>query len=48
MLMTRDPLSERVHLGAPSVAGISLLAVLKGAARRLGRRARLPASASQL
>ena len=46
LLMVRDPLSERVHLSKPSMAGIALLAVLKGATRRLGRRARVPASAS--
>jgi len=36
ILMQRDPLSERVHLGKPAVAGISLLAVLKGLTRRAG------------
>ena len=46
LLVTHDPLSERTHLGKLGAAGISLLAVLKGASRRLGRRARLPASAS--
>jgi len=48
LLATRDPLSERTHLGKFGVIGISMLAVLKGASRRLGRRARLPASASYL
>jgi squalene synthase HpnC len=38
ILMRRDPLSERVHLGMPAVAGLSLLALLKGTSRRLGRR----------
>jgi squalene synthase HpnC len=38
ILMHRDPLSERVHLGMPAVAGMSLFAMLKGAARRAGRR----------
>ncbi len=38
MLMSRDPLRERVHLGAPSVAGLTLLGVLRGTSRRLGRR----------
>jgi squalene synthase HpnC len=38
ILMRRDPLSERVHLGVPAVAGWSLLAVLSAASRRLGRR----------
>jgi len=46
-LMTRDPLSERVHLGKLGVTGISLFAVLKGWSRRLGRRARVPLSASR-
>jgi len=36
ILMQRDPLSERVHLGKLGVAGISLLAVLKGLTRRAG------------
>jgi squalene synthase HpnC len=39
MLMTRDPLSERVHLRAPAVAGLTLLGALRGASRRLGRKA---------
>jgi hydroxysqualene synthase len=38
ILETRDPLSERVHLPLPAVAGITLLAILGGASRRLGRR----------
>ncbi|HEY1473477.1 MAG TPA: squalene synthase HpnC [Pseudolabrys sp.] len=37
ILMIRDPLSERVHLGKLGVAGVSLLAVLKGLTRRAGR-----------
>jgi squalene synthase HpnC len=37
ILMRRDPLSERVHLGKFGVAGISLLAVVKGLTRRAGR-----------
>jgi squalene synthase HpnC len=41
-LADRDPLSERVHLGGVGVAGTSLLAVIKGTARRLLRRARSP------
>jgi squalene synthase HpnC len=45
-LIARDPLSERVHLGALGVAGISLLALIKGVSRRVGRRARFPASAA--
>jgi len=36
ILMQRDPLSERVHLGKLGVASISLLAVLKGVTRRAG------------
>ncbi len=36
MLMRRDPLSERVHLGKLGVAGVSLLAVLKAVIRRAG------------
>lgn len=36
ILITRDPLSERVHLGKFSVARVSLLAVLKGVSRRAG------------
>jgi hydroxysqualene synthase len=47
ILETRDPLSERVHLGKFGVAGISLLAVLKGAAWRLGRRTGASVSAPQ-
>ena len=38
MLMRRDPLSERVHLGKLGVAGISLFAVLKAVVRRAGLR----------
>ncbi len=38
LLMTRDPLSERVHLGMPAVAGLTVLGLLRGGARRLGRR----------
>jgi squalene synthase HpnC len=38
MLMTRDPLSERVHLSAPAVAGLTAMGILNGASRRLGRR----------
>ncbi len=37
MLLRRDPLSERVHLGKLGVAGISLVAMLKGLTRRAGR-----------
>jgi hydroxysqualene synthase len=38
ILMTHDPLSERVHLRAPAAAGLTLLGVLRGASRRFGRR----------
>src|SRR5208282_1376849 len=38
LLVARDPLSERVHLSMPAVAGLTLLGVVGGAARRLGRR----------
>ena len=37
MLTVRDPLSERVHLTAPGVAGGGLLGVVAGAAGRIGR-----------
>ena len=43
IIAKRDPLSERVHLGKSAMAGISLFAVLKGAARRLRRKAHLAA-----
>ena len=45
-LLTRDPLSERVHLGKAGVAGMTLLAVLKASVRRMAR-PNLPVSASQ-
>jgi squalene synthase HpnC len=38
LLVARDPLSERVHLSVPAVAGWTLAAILAGASRRLGRR----------
>jgi len=38
MLRSRDPLSERVHLRTAAVAGLTLAGILRGAARRLGRR----------
>jgi squalene synthase HpnC len=38
ILMTHDPLSQRVHLGAPAIAGLTMLAILRGTSRRLGRR----------
>ncbi len=36
LLSTRDPLSERVHLGKPGVAGIGLVGVLSGLLGRIG------------
>jgi len=45
MLASRDPLSERVHLGKLGVAGFALFALLKGATRRVGLHR--PASAAQ-
>ena len=38
LLMARDPLSENVHLRPPVVAGLTLVGLLAGASRRLGRR----------
>jgi squalene synthase HpnC len=38
LLMARDPLGERVQLRAPAIAGLTLLGILNGASRRLGRR----------
>ena len=38
LLMARDPLSERVHLSVPAVAGLTLAGIVSGAIRRLGRR----------
>ena len=38
ILQTRDPLSQRVALALPAVAGLTLRGVLSGASRRLGRR----------
>lgn len=43
LLTTHDPLSESTHLGKLNVASVSLLAVLKGASRRLGSRTRADA-----
>ena len=37
-LMARDPLSARVHLRLPGIAGYTLIGILRGASRRLGRR----------
>jgi len=39
ILMTHDPLCDRVHLSMPAVASISLIGILGGAFRRLNRRA---------
>ncbi len=38
ILQRRDPLSQRVHLGKSAVVGFTLLGVLRGAARRFGRK----------
>jgi squalene synthase HpnC len=38
LLRTRDPLSERVHLAMPAVAGLTLVGIARGASRRLGRK----------
>ena len=38
ILSMRDPLSERVHLSVPAIAGVTLGGILAGASRRLGRR----------
>ena len=38
ILQTRDPLSERVHLSLAAAASLTLLGVLTGASRRIGRR----------
>ncbi len=38
ILMARDPLSARVHLRLPGVAGLTMVGILSGASRRLGRR----------
>jgi hydroxysqualene synthase len=39
ILMTRDPLSDRVHLSMPAVAAVTLAGILGGAFRRLSHRA---------
>ena len=44
MLMTRDPLCDRVHLSAPAVAGFTIAGILRGTSRRFGRR---PSATSQ-
>jgi squalene synthase HpnC len=38
LLQTRDPLSERAHLAVPAVAGLTLIGIVRGASRRLGRK----------
>jgi squalene synthase HpnC len=38
ILKVRDPLRERVHLSVPAVAGYTMVGILRGAGRRLGRR----------
>jgi phytoene/squalene synthetase len=38
ILMKRDPLKDRVHLHLPAVAGLTMIGILSGASRRLGRR----------
>jgi squalene synthase HpnC len=38
LLQARDPLHDPVHLSMPAVAGLTLLGMLRGATRRLGRR----------
>ena len=38
MLGSRDPLSEKLHLGVPGVFGGTVLGIAGGAAQRLGRR----------
>ncbi len=38
MLKTRDPLSERVHLGKWEIAGFGLMSLAGGLARRAGRK----------
>jgi hypothetical protein len=37
--MTHDPLSDRVHLSMPAVAGVTVIGIVGGAFRRLNRRA---------
>jgi squalene synthase HpnC len=38
LLQTRDPLRQKVHLAVPTVAGLTLAAMIAGTLRRLGRR----------
>ena len=37
LLLRRDPLSERVHLGKGAVAGVGLLGIVAGTAGRFSR-----------
>ncbi|MGA3139990.1 MAG: squalene synthase HpnC [Xanthobacteraceae bacterium] len=39
ILMTHDPLRDRVHLSMPAVAGVTAIGIVGGAFRRLSRRA---------
>jgi squalene synthase HpnC len=39
ILMTHDPLSDRVHLSMPAAAGVTVIGIVGGAFRRLNRRA---------
>jgi squalene synthase HpnC len=39
ILMTQDPLSDRVHLSMPAVASVTVIGIVGGAFRRLSRRA---------
>jgi hydroxysqualene synthase len=39
LLIARDPLSDRVHLSKPAIAGLTLTGIVGGAFRRLGGRA---------
>ncbi len=38
LLASRDPLSDRVHLSMPAVAGLTCVGILSALSRRLGRR----------
>ena len=38
VLMTRDPLRDRVHLSVPAVAGFTIAGIIGGTSRRFGRR----------
>jgi len=38
MLMSRDPLRDRVHLSMPAVGGLTIVGILSAVSRRLGRR----------